>query len=264
MKCSFASANTGDGFFNCFDSIGSADGFQYILKGPSGCGKSTLMRRVADHFTAKGCTIEYFHCSSDPSSLDGVRIVEMDVSIVDGTAPHVTEALMPMITHALVDLGVSVRSEAKAVKAEIAAQMALKKNAYIKVYDCLAQAKKMMDNDGFAAPADGRRLFLSSPETDLTQMNGFSAVLPYTGQGGEVVVLNTIDPGRIDGVIDADVYYKVNRSYPDATLQLVCRAASFISEARECHKRIEDLYRPYIDFGTISCITEELIRKIEG
>lgn len=91
-----ASANTGNGFINFFNNINQEkNSFNYIIKGGPGTGKSSLMKTVAKHFKSKGYKIEYFYCSSDATSLDGIRI--KNISIVDGTAPHITECCMPMI-----------------------------------------------------------------------------------------------------------------------------------------------------------------------
>ena len=70
-----ASANTSLGFKNCFNSINTTkNAFTYILKGGPGTGKSTLMKKIGKYFEDKGLFVEYFYCSSDANSLDGVRI----------------------------------------------------------------------------------------------------------------------------------------------------------------------------------------------
>ena len=86
----FAGANTHKGFVNLFDSIGGK--YTYILKGCAGSGKSTLLKTIAEHFSNLGETIEFFHCSADPDSLDGILLVEHDIAIVDGTTPHIMES----------------------------------------------------------------------------------------------------------------------------------------------------------------------------
>ena len=74
----FAAANTRGGFVSFFDKIFSEDecGRTYILKGGPGVGKSTFMKKLAKLSEDKGYTCEYFYCSSDPSSLDGIIIKE--------------------------------------------------------------------------------------------------------------------------------------------------------------------------------------------
>ena len=114
------SANTCQGFKNCFQFINPAkNGMTYILKGGPGTGKSTFMRKISKYFEEKGYNIEYFYCSSDSDSLDGVRIIEKNISIVDGTAPHVTEASMPGIKEKIINLGNYINSKIKKHKSQI-------------------------------------------------------------------------------------------------------------------------------------------------
>ena len=103
----FASANTNDNFINYFDYIldNSTQSFRYIIKGSSGCGKSTLMKKISNYFQEQGYYIENFYCSSDPSSLDGIRIVSPNICIVDGTSPHATEAKIPGVSDKIINLG---------------------------------------------------------------------------------------------------------------------------------------------------------------
>lgn len=111
----FASANTGKNFVNYFNYINqeSKKGFQYILKGGPGTGKSTLMKKVGQYFLDKDLDVEYFWCSSDTDSLDGVRIPEYNISVIDGTAPHSFDASFPSIKQKIVDLGEYIGDDVK-------------------------------------------------------------------------------------------------------------------------------------------------------
>ena len=117
----FAAGNTGEGFYNCFDFVNDKrrDGFKYVLKGAPGTGKSTLMKKIGRHFEDRGESVEYFHCSSDPQSMDGVRLVSANVSVADGTAPHSSEPSLPGIDGKIVDLGSCIDARVKKHKAEI-------------------------------------------------------------------------------------------------------------------------------------------------
>lgn len=100
-----ASNNTCEGFRNQFKNIQIGDdNFTYIIKGSSGSGKSTFMKNIAKAFEQKGYTIEYFHCSSDATSLDGIRIVEKNISFVDGTAPHITDPTLPQVKEKILNV----------------------------------------------------------------------------------------------------------------------------------------------------------------
>ena len=93
----FLGANTGGGFFSLYDGFTDPAGgdFLHVIKGGPGCGKSTLMKRVGAAAEASGLPVEYIHCSGDPDSLDAVWLPTQRLGYVDGTAPHVIEAVYP-------------------------------------------------------------------------------------------------------------------------------------------------------------------------
>lgn len=103
----FAGGNTAQGFFSCFDSIMPVNERRrmFYLKGGPGVGKSTFMRRIGQAAEAAGHRTEYFHCSSDPDSLDGVALPELGAALMDGTAPHVYDPVIPGARDTLISLG---------------------------------------------------------------------------------------------------------------------------------------------------------------
>jgi len=102
-----AGGNTAQGFTSCFDSILPKEQQKrmYYIKGGPGVGKSTLMKRFAKAAEEKGMEVEYFHCSSDPDSLDGVSLPALGVGMMDGTAPHVYDPVIPGARDTLLSLG---------------------------------------------------------------------------------------------------------------------------------------------------------------
>lgn len=101
----FLGSMTGHGFRSAFDDvIGNEDYFTYILKGGAGTGKSSLMKKVAAEFENSEHVIRY-RCSSDPDSLDAVVLTESGVVIVDGTAPHVYDPVIPGVCQKIINLG---------------------------------------------------------------------------------------------------------------------------------------------------------------
>lgn len=100
----FAGANTTKGFFSYYDKIFGSCEKVYIIKGGSGTGKSRLMKDIADDAEKNGKSVEYFYCSFDPASLDGI-IIDGNVAVIDGTAPHVYEPTLPGAKENLIDLG---------------------------------------------------------------------------------------------------------------------------------------------------------------
>ncbi len=101
----FASANSGKGFINYFGDIFKGLEHHYIIKGGSGTGKSSLMKHIAKTAASRGMSVEYYHCSSDPNSLDGIIIRDISVGITDGTAPHVADPRYPGACDELINLG---------------------------------------------------------------------------------------------------------------------------------------------------------------
>ncbi len=84
--------------------VSSSEYFTYILKGGPGTGKSTLMKKIADRF---GDTedVTLYYCSADPGSLDAVELHSSKTLIVDGTSPHVFEAMFPGVSQKVINLG---------------------------------------------------------------------------------------------------------------------------------------------------------------
>ena len=77
----------------------------YFIKGGPGVGKSTLMKRFAKAAQERGIETEIFHCSSDPDSLDGVSLPALGVGMMDATAPHSYDPVLPGARDTLISLG---------------------------------------------------------------------------------------------------------------------------------------------------------------
>lgn len=105
----FAAANTYGGFVSYFDRVFPSEEFEkiYVLKGGPGTGKSSFMKAIAKEFEGKNFKIERIYCSSDPHSLDGAIITRNNkkVAILDGTAPHERDAIIPGAIDEIINLG---------------------------------------------------------------------------------------------------------------------------------------------------------------
>jgi nucleoside-triphosphatase THEP1 len=153
----YAGGNTGDGFHSFYDQIAPADARRVIiLKGGPGVGKSTLMRQVGQHMQDQGYSVEYFHCSADINSLDGVRIPALEVTIMDGTAPHIVDPKYPGAVDEIIHLGdfwleASIHNH----KQQIMATSAAISRQYARAYRFLAAAKivkqdtRALNREGF-------------------------------------------------------------------------------------------------------------------
>ncbi len=104
----FAASNTECGFVSYF-----AENFReradrcYIIKGGPGTGKSRLMREMAVAAENAGGEVEYYYCSSDPASLDGlyVKMGSESFAVLDGTAPHAEDVGVAGVVDNILDLG---------------------------------------------------------------------------------------------------------------------------------------------------------------
>lgn len=145
----FLGGNTPLGFFSYFDHLirpGRAQRL-YIIKGGPGTGKSSFMKSVAEAFLESGYDIEAFHCSSDPESLDAVRIPAIEVAWLDGTAPHTIDPAFPGIFDEIVDFGACLdptvllhqKREVLQIQAEV-------RHGYQQAYRYLAAAKSIHEN----------------------------------------------------------------------------------------------------------------------
>ncbi len=138
----FGAANSGKGFVSFFDKIFCSKKIskRYLIKGGPGTGKSSFMRKVADVAEMSGLHVDYYHCSSDPSSLDGI-VIDGSVALIDSTAPHSFEPEIVGARDNIVDLGVFWNEELLAEKyEEIKLFTEKKKRAYKVAYRFLSAA----------------------------------------------------------------------------------------------------------------------------
>ncbi len=106
----FAASNSACGFKNYYGDCFSEARVDrlYIIKGGPGTGKSRFMREVASAARRAGYAVTEYDCSSDPASLDGIRLTRPDsptVGLLDGTAPHVCEPTVPGVREEIINLG---------------------------------------------------------------------------------------------------------------------------------------------------------------
>lgn len=132
----FAAANSGKGFVSFYSEIFADPSIEqrYIIKGGPGTGKSGFMKRVASEAAARGKTVEYYRCSSDPDSLDGI-VIDGKVAVIDGTAPHSEDTELAGARDEIIDLGAFWDSEAlRKQRAEIERLRGEKSECYKRAY----------------------------------------------------------------------------------------------------------------------------------
>ncbi|HHW38805.1 MAG TPA: hypothetical protein GXX18_16500 [Bacillales bacterium] len=146
VKNYYAGGNTAKGFHNLFDSNLKDLERLFILKGGPGTGKSFLMKKIGEEWLNKGFNVEYIHCASDNNSIDGVIIRDLQVGIVDGTAPHVIEPKAPGALEEYVNLGDAWDSEKLARhKDEIVTLSMQISDSFQTAYSLFAEGLKIHD-----------------------------------------------------------------------------------------------------------------------
>ncbi len=110
----FAGGNTADGFVSFFPYVlpTAECNHMYYIKGGPGVGKSNMMKQIGLQMEEKGCYVEYFDCSGDPDSVDGITISahnrsgeNVKIGFIDATAPHSYDPVVPGARDTLVSLG---------------------------------------------------------------------------------------------------------------------------------------------------------------
>lgn len=84
----FLGALTPKGSVNTIENLTQSCKKRYFIKGGPGSGKSTLMKKIAADTQSAGLSLELYHCSLDPESLDMVILPTKGICIFDSTPPH--------------------------------------------------------------------------------------------------------------------------------------------------------------------------------
>ena len=215
----FCGANSADGFVSFFDDMLHDVDRVYIMKGGPGTGKSSFLRQAAEYAHRCGRSVEYYACSSDPDSLDGI-VVDGSIAIVDGTAPHVCEPKLVGARDEIVDLGRFWDSGLlSSHREEIESLVEKKSTCYKLAYRYLDAAKRVKDiNLSLILP------YVKTEKAEHAVSRLFSDI--KTGGGGERIV-GMIDSYGIKGKVRLDTYefyadktYAIEDLYGSGTLFL--------------------------------------------
>ncbi len=166
-KHMFAGVNSPKGFFSRFDHIMPElpDGRKIFIKGGPGTGKSSLMKKVIKQAAAEELDCEVFHCSSDPSSIDGVHIPALKTAILDATAPHNGDPLYPCIGGELFDVSPFIQKEKlKFEPDEVMFYSLQKKRSFTKGYYYLSAALPLLRHidSEYTEKTDIREIYLQA------------------------------------------------------------------------------------------------------
>ncbi|MDO5518131.1 MAG: PRK06851 family protein [Clostridium sp.] len=193
----FPGNNTTEGFYSFYKYILSQKDAKRIfcMKGGPGTGKSSFMKKIGSHFGNLGYTIEFHHCSSDPASLDGVVIKELNTAILDGTSPHVVDPIHPGAVDEVINLGVAFDTTAlSSHKEEIMAVTKEISGNFQRAYRLFAAARCVHDdwaainssaldiNKVYVLIDELKRKLLTSPHTNFgSERHLFSTALTPDG-----------------------------------------------------------------------------------
>ncbi|GAW32944.1 hypothetical protein JDF658_27090 [Carboxydocella sp. JDF658] len=83
----FASAITPLGPVNSWDTLLIGVDKIFVLQGDPGTGKSTLIERLLTRAQLLGLDCQAYHCSFDPTKLDGIIIPALKVAVINGNIP---------------------------------------------------------------------------------------------------------------------------------------------------------------------------------
>jgi len=232
----FAGINANEGFVNHFSDINnSADGYTYILKGGPGTGKSTLMKTIGDYFQNMGEEVEYYHCSSDPDSLDGIYLKDRHIAIVDGTAPHVCEASIVICKEKIVNLGEYILNSVKRHRTNIEELLPKKQHEFDLAYDILRSAGYLYQTAEI----------LSIPDTKnvLNEISNLVDMQPSTSYEEKRLFMSAVDYGGIYDLEPDNEYLRF------ITLTLSQSANHKIME--QLHATLKENHISHYTFGEI-------------
>lgn len=283
----FAAANGYSGFRSLFGEVFDSRAMSkiYVLKGGPGTGKSTILKGLLVHSEERGYFREAIYCSSDPRSLDGVIISSPRgrIAVLDGTAPHERDAVIPGAVDEIINLGEGFDLAAlTARRDEIIELTEKKKSAYSRAYSHLEAAgaiwrdiTKYYENIGYYYAAELRTKELVAEQdeaysphckrlyTSAFGSGGYVAQNPYLPKEKELVA---IDADRATGRIIMMLLYRhldkigaiqelhlspFSDSIPERIItdkrifecHPIMRADAAKADAVECDKTIAELFK---------------------
>lgn len=107
----YLGSNTYKGFYGLYEEAIAPLDRVFLLKGGPGTGKSSLMKKVMKEGLNRGYSVECWHCSGDPNSLDGVLLKDLGAAVIDATSPHAVEPKIPVAKEVIINLLDCVRRD---------------------------------------------------------------------------------------------------------------------------------------------------------
>lgn len=246
----------------------------FILKGGPGTGKSTLMRKIGLAMMERGYDVEFWQCSSDNDSLDGVVIPALSVAVIDGTAPHTVDPIYPGVVEEIINLGDHWNTALlKAHKKEVM-------DCGKEINECFKEAYKHLEQ---AAKQDKARKELYAGHESVEEMAKVRSrlcqeIFHNKGAGSRHLFARAVSPVGLQSFIlslSRDCLRRYFLSGPDCTaknelmLELLAEAEAAGRQAEVFHSPydlefIEMLLLPAQKIAVIACEEDELPEPGEG
>ena len=266
----FLGGNTARGFVSFYDGFcrGPED-FLWVIKGGPGCGKSSFMKTIGRAAEEAGLDTEYVLCSGDPDSVDGVYIPAWHTGYVDGTAPHVIEAVTPGAAGLYLDLGqfydrIALQKERRAIEDLQRRYKRLYREAYARL-TVLATPEVSME-----IPAARQRRFLravtcqglvsAEPPAGAVQLVPEERLRALLGREDAVVYCDPLFPDTAEAVyLPAEARYLRG---PDVPVPEVQAAISLLAQAKGLHDELESVYNPHVDFARVYALANSHVLRL--
>ncbi|GAB6151663.1 PRK06851 family protein [Desulfosporosinus burensis] len=147
IKKMFPGAVTSQGFYSYYQyMIQQNANHIFVIKGGPGVGKSSFMKKIGQTMLEQGYDLEYHCCSSDNGSIDGIVIPQLNIALLDGTAPHVVDPKNPGAVDEIINLGDYWNEEMLKQSREEIKNCNLKVSSYFqRAYFALKEAKIALD-----------------------------------------------------------------------------------------------------------------------
>ena len=255
----FLGGNTARGFVSFYDGFcrGPED-FLWVIKGGPGCGKSSFMKTIGHAAEDAGLDTEYVLCSGDPDSVDGVYIPAWHTGYVDGTAPHVIEAVTPGAAGLYLDLGqfydrVALQKERRAIEALQRRYKHLYREAYAQLAALTAPEASARIPEGrqrrFLRAVTCRGLVSAEPPAGAVQLVPEERLRVLLEREDVIVYCDPLFPDTAEAVyLPAEARYLRG---PDAALPDVQEVVSLLAQAKQLHDELEAVYNPHVDFARV-------------
>lgn len=266
----FLGGNTARGFVSFYDGFcrGPED-FLWVIKGGPGCGKSSFMKTIGHAAEEAGLDTEYVLCSGDPDSVDGVYIPAWHTGYVDGTAPHVIEAVTPGAAGLYLDLGqfydrIALQKERHTIEELQRRYRDLYQEAYARLAAlpepeasaCITERRRRR----FLRTVTCRGLVSAEPPAGAVQLVPEERLRALLEREDVIIYCDPLYPDTAEAVyLPAEARYLRG---PDLPLPDVQAAIFLLSQAKALHDELEAVYNPHVDFARVYALANSHVLRL--